>query len=191
MLTRNQRAGINAAARGSDFMARTGVTYAGHKVWTSPEIETLRRQYPDYQAMAAALPHRTLSAIKTKTVRLKIARTRRVWAHSEFSSIKPPYAHGVRMAAILPAVPGKSAPQVYSKAASKKVRRPRRRPKLVGFAIVDAIRQRAFDLRLSMTDLDLMLGSKTYFRRPRSENWRLLHRAIVLLGGKVHVVGLE
>lgn len=190
MLTRNQRAGINAAARNRDFMARTGLTYAGDKIWTEMEVATIRAAYPDYEAAQCALPHRSLKAIMSKARRSGITKPRRVWRPGEFSGIKPQYVGGTAMAEILPAVPAKTAPQVYSKASSRKVRRPRKPPKDTGLSIVDTVRRRAFDLRLSMADLDALVGSGSYFRRPRVEKWRHLNVAIKLLGGTIEVVGL-
>src|SRR3546814_9658602 len=63
-------------------------------------------------------------------------------------------------------------------------RRPRRAPKQTGMLLVDSVRQRAFECRLSMRDLDAFVGKKHYFAGPRYIDWRALQRAIRILGGR-------
>jgi len=62
-------------------------------------------------------------------------------------------------------------------------RRPRRAPKSTGMPLVDSIRARAFDLRITMTELDSYVARKRYFVSPRHMDWTALQRAMTLLGG--------
>ncbi|SCW94761.1 hypothetical protein SAMN02927924_04571 [Sphingobium faniae] len=63
-------------------------------------------------------------------------------------------------------------------------RRPRRAPKPTGMPLVDSIRKRAFEFRLSMTDLDVFVGRTRYFVSPHYRDWRALQRAMAILGGR-------
>src|SRR3546814_1456405 len=80
--------------------------------------------------------------------------------------------------------PGRSRRQIWSKASHMRCRRPRRAPKQTGMLLVDSVRQRAFECRLSMRDLDAFVGKKHYFAGPRYIDWRALQRAIRILGGR-------
>ena len=50
--------------------------------------------------------------------------------------------------------------------------------------LIDSIRLRAFELRISMTELDAFVGKKRYFVGVRHVDWRALQSAMTLLGGK-------
>ena len=62
-------------------------------------------------------------------------------------------------------------------------RMPRRQPKPTGLLLVDSVRQRAFYLRITMTELDSFIGRKRYFVGARHVDWAAIQRAMVLLGG--------
>jgi hypothetical protein len=71
------------------------------------------------------------------------------------------------------------------------LRRVRSKPKATGHPLIDTIRDRAFDLRLSMVDLDAMAGTKRYFQKaswcPGRPNRKALLRAVEVLGGQISV----
>lgn len=182
-LSRQQRAALNAAAVNRAYMARTGVTYSGQPLWTVMEIDTLRCLYPDYEALLLALPRRTREAIAKKAWRCGLAKPLRVWSDAEFSIMKPLYVQGVPISEILERLSGKTARQVWSKASHRKIRRPRRPPKTTGFEPIDAIRRRAFDLNMSMVDLDVMVGRRCYFKYPKRVDWKAVQRVLPHLGG--------
>lgn len=167
---------------------RTGYTIAGDPVWTEAEIANLRACYPDREAAHAALRRRTPGAIAKKAWRLGLALSRRVWIKDDVFRLRRPYVTGVPIAGLVEMFPGKSRSQIWKKAQHMGYRRPRRPPKLTGMPLVDCIRQRAFECRLSMTDLDAFIGRKRYFVSPRYENWQALQKAMEILGGapKVH-----
>jgi len=153
-LSRQQRAAFNAAAVNRVYMRKTGLTYAGQRLWTALEMETLRRLHPDYGALVRALPRRTRNAIEKKAQKLGLSKPRRVWNEAEFRLMKPLYVRGAPMQSILDLLPGKTAKQVWAKASGRGIRRPRTRPRNTGLAPVDAVRQRAFELYMSMAELD-------------------------------------
>lgn len=186
-LSRQQMAGLNSAAVNRAYMARTGLTYAGQVLWTSDEVEILRRLYPDYRALVLLLPGRTLRAISKKAVRLGLARSRLIWSEAEFATMKPLYVRGTPVREILPRLNNKTAKQVWAKASGKAIRRPRKAPCPTGFLVLDAVRRRAFDLNISMRDLDALAGRCGYFRRPRHLDWSAVQRVLPHLGGSTTV----
>lgn len=186
-LSRQQRAAMTSAAVNRAYMARTGLTYSGQRVWTIEEIAILRNLHPDYGALVQALPGRTLGAIQNKAQRLHLVRPRRIWSEGEFTIMKPLYARGVPMADILERLDRKTSKQVWAKASGRSIRRPRRVPCLTGHAPVDAVRRRAFDLHMSMADLDAIAGRRGYFQRPRRIDWSAVQRVLPHLGGRVEV----
>ncbi|MBK1976156.1 hypothetical protein JIX58_10410 [Brevundimonas diminuta] len=178
---------MNSAAVNRAYMARTGLTYSGQRLWTIEEIAILRNLHPDYGALVRALPGRTLAAIQNKAQRFGLVRPRRIWSEAEFAAIKPLYVRGAPMPEILDRLESKTKRQVWTKAANRGIRRPRRAPCLTGFAVLDSVRRRAFDLRLSMADLDDLAGRKSYFKRPRRMDWSAVQRVLPHLGGQVEV----
>jgi hypothetical protein len=186
-LSRQQRAALNAVMANRAYMRRTGLTYAGQRIWTTPEMETLRRLHPDYGALVGVLPGRTRKAIENKAQRLGLPKPRRVWSEAEFQLMKPLYVRGAPMRSILEHLPGKTAKQVWHKASSQGVRRPRHPPRITGLPQVDVVRQRAFGLCMSMAELEEAAGAPVYFRRPKRVNWSAMQRVLPELGGRIVV----
>lgn len=187
-LSGQQKAGLNSAAVNRAYMAKTGLTYAGQKIWTFDEIVVLRSWYPDYQSLLRLLPERTARAISNKAGKLGLARSRFIWSEPEFATMKPLYLRGMPMREILPWLDNKTAKQVWKKAWNRGVRRPRRPPRLTGFAVLDAVRRRAFELNFSMKDLDTITGRNSYFRCPRHVDWKAVQQVLPYLGGSATVV---
>jgi hypothetical protein len=185
-LSRQQLGALNAAAANRAYMARTGLTYSGQRLWTPKEITALQL-YPDYQALVRTLPRRTRKAIESKVWRCALAKPLRVWSEAESSIMKRLYVQGAPMAVILSRLPGKTARQVWSKASSRNIRRPRRPPRLTGLVPVDAVLLRAFDLNISVPDLNVIAGQRSYFRSPRRTNWSVVQRVLPHLGGQAAV----
>jgi hypothetical protein len=131
---------------------------------------------------------RTTAPIQHKAQRLGLVRPLRIWSEGEFAAMKPLYVRGAPMAQILERLDDKTKQQVWSKAASRKLRRPRQAPCLTGFPVIDTIRRRAFDLNLSMADLDALVGRRRYFQRPRRLDWAAVQRILPHLGGCADVV---
>ena len=162
----------------------TGCTIAGDPVWTADEIANLCQTFPDRKAACLALPRRTPGAVAHKARQLGLIPPRRIWIGDEAARLRKPYVSGVPMTELLDMFPGKTRSQIWKKACHMGYRRPRRAPKLTGMPLVDVIRRRAFECRLSMTDLDVFVGRKRYFVSPRHLDWRALQRAMTILGGR-------
>jgi hypothetical protein len=185
VLSRNQRAAINAAASTRAFHARTGFTRAGQRLWTDEELAALRQHYPDPVKCGDAIPLRTWAAIKGKAQRLGLARPLRVWLHSEEKVVLRDYP-SERLVVDIAAAIAKTNRQVWGKANSNRLRRPRKRPLPARDPLADAIRQRAFDLCITLADLDRDLGHGSRFRiRRAARSNRLTVQAVKILGGRL------
>jgi hypothetical protein len=163
---------------------RTGCTIAGVPVWTTEEIAHLCQTFPDRESACLALPRRTFGAVAHKARQLGLIPSRKIWIGDEAVRLRKPYVAGVPMAELLDMFPGKTRSQIWKKAYQMGYRRPRRAPKPTGMALVDSIRKRAFECRLTMTDLDAFVGRRRYFVSPRHFDWRSLQRAMAILGGR-------
>jgi hypothetical protein len=173
-------------------MAKSGFTLAGRKLWSNAEIKLLRRFYPDYARAFAALPGRSHGAVKSKVFRLGITRPLRIWSDEDLRRLKAPYRRGMSIHAICALLPGKSAKQIWSRAAYSGWRRPRKPPKVTGLKPYDAVRTRAFAYRMSMRDLATSSGTGGYFlRRPSGNNWKKIGKAVALLEGSLSVVWIS
>ncbi|WP_296596457.1 hypothetical protein [Phenylobacterium sp.] len=182
-LTRSMRASLNGTAALRAKMLRTGKTPAGKWLWSEEEINLLRALHPDYRALEGALPRRTLKAMQQKAAKLGIARRVIVWRGNEVARLRRPYVNGAPVPDIGAALSGKTAPQVYAKAARKQYRRPRRRPKRVEWPLVDSVRQRAFEMNIPLCELDRETGGGRYFSRPTRLDLDRIELALPILGG--------
>lgn len=141
--------------------------------------------------MTVHLPGRTASAIEHMGFNMKLGRTNHIWLASEISRLRRLYENSP-MDELRAAFPDLSAKQISSVAWRYRMTRGRLPYPSTGLALIDAIRNRAFDLGYSMRDLDLLAGTKTYFQRSA---WRTtgrpsvpkVVRAILALDGNVLV----
>jgi len=162
---------------------RTGHTIAGDPVWTELELNLIRQLYPDRQAMAAALSRRTEAAIAHMARKIGLVPPLRVWSDTDAARLRRPYVAGIPVGELTGLFPGKTKRQIWGKASAMRYHRPRRPPKPTGMPLVDSIRARAFELYITMTDLDAFVSRKRYFIGPRHMDWTALQRAMTLLGG--------
>ena len=182
--------GAASAYRARERMARTGRTPKGHWLWTKEEDDIVRELYPDYKALRRKLRRRTYNAIKERARTLEVAHRRHVWLASEVSRLRRLYPRSDRLD-ILAAFPGLRWRQIAGKAGHIRVHRYRRRLSRTGHPLIDHIRDRAFELNMSMVDLDAMARTKKYFQKAGWANGNLNRRALVraveALGGEVSV----
>jgi hypothetical protein len=169
-------------------MAKTGMTLAGQRIWTASETKLLRRCYPDYRRACAALPGRTLNAIRSKARRLGITQPLRIWSDENLNRLKGPYRQGVPMCELTALFPGKTAKQIWGRAAYSGWRRPRKPPKPTGLIADDTVKAKAFAYKLTQRDLDALAGTRGYFlRRPSRTNWKNISRAVEVLDGQLSI----
>lgn len=183
MLTSYERAGFNAAQANRGRMARTGLTNAGQPLWTEGELADLRARWPDIATLLVRLPRRTETAIRQKAQRSGLTASRRVWIEPEVGRMRKPYIDGEPVVEILPLLVEKTRRQVYSKASQRRYRRPRRRPVLLGHPLKDSIRQRAFDMNISLAELDRECRAGGCFGRKKALQWQAVSRALKMLAG--------
>lgn len=168
-------------------MRRAGITPLGHRLWTSKEDAIVARLYPDYSALRKALRNRTHSGIRHRVSHLGIAIKRHLWTSQEKARLRRLYPTADR-AALLREFPALEWKQIESKVLAMKLYKARKRPSTTGIPIIDSIRARAFELNLSMVELDAMAWSKSYFQKA---GWRrgirrtAVYRAIEALDGQV------
>jgi len=182
-------AGARSAERLRRRMTKSGRTLAGQKLWTEAEIKRLHSFYPDYRKACAALPCRSLSAIKSKAFRLRITRSRQVWSERGLKRMKASYRQGRPIYEILVLLPGKTKKQIWARASYSGWHRPRTSPKIYNFKAYDEIRDRAFASKLTMRDLACLSATGNYFlRQPTQNDWRKISKAVALLEGQLSVI---
>lgn len=182
--------GAASSYRARERMARTGRTPNGHRLWTTKEDDIVRALYPNYKALRRKLRSRSYSAIRYRASVLDVIKRRHVWLGSEVQRLRRLYPKASREA-IMQALPGLRWGQIAGKAGHIRVFRHRQRLCRTGHPIIDLIRDRAFDLNLSMVELDSIARSKTYFQkagwRTSGVNRKAILRAVEALGGEVSV----
>lgn len=172
------------------YRERTGTVGRGHKIWTAQEDETLRRLYPNYRAMVKALPNRTMVAVRFRVRAIGAAQPYvcHRWTAAEISRMRRLAASGATRREIIAAFAPLTKNQVVNALAYHRVVRKKSPLRPSGHPALDAVRARCRELRLSMSDLDAMARTRTYFRQAqwakgRGVNLERIAKAIQALGG--------
>lgn len=170
---RLQRAGQVGGLASRDWMRRNGRTQLGQKLWEDHENAAIRSLWPDYEAIKAALPHRTYGAIQAQAARIGASAKGHVWTTGEVLRLRRIFPTATH-AELLAAFPGVSLRAIRSHAFRLNLRRAVKPYGPTGCALLDELRDRCRFLNLSMADLDAMAGTGTYFQR---SGWRSGRRA--------------
>lgn len=182
--------GVARAQRARERIIRMGTTPNGHPLWTEREDDFVRSLYPDYKALRRKLRRRTYHALRARARTLDVVTRRHVWLASEVSRLRRLYPRASREE-LLAAFPDVTWEKIKAKAQHAGIRRARRKLTTTGYPLIDLIRDRAFDLKLSMVDLDAMAGTKQYFQKAGwysgNLNRKALLRAVEALGGEVSI----
>jgi len=141
-----------------------GRTPRGHWLWTKNEDALVRELYPDYDALQKALRRRTYNALRARARTLDVVKRRHTWLGAEISRLRRMYPKAARQE-LMVFFPDVSWEAIKAMAHRVGVRRERRKLVSTGHPLIDRIRDRAFDLNISMVDLDAMAGTKKYFRK--------------------------
>ena len=131
--------------------------------WTLREHEVVVCHWPDIEKIMKLLPHRTRCAIVTFATRCNL---RKPIHHCTAAQ------HAVLRARINQHIPkeqiaselGLTVQQITSRMQYTGLRYPRKPPRITGHRLMDAIRLRAFELNISMKDLDESCGSGRVFQ---------------------------
>ena len=185
--------GAVTAERNRAIMARTGYTMSGQKLWTSDEVEKLRRLYPKYtyKQLERFLVGRSYWAIRGKCQGLGIVPNRHIWTAAEISKLRHLFRTGT-VADIKAEWPKRTYAHISRVANYHGIRRGRRPLKATGLPLIDQIRDRAYELGYSMPDLDEIAGTKTYFQVAQWNrgpvNQKAIARAVKALDGNLIAV---
>lgn len=159
--------------------------------WTYAESEILRESWPSIEAIRKRLPHRTEGAIRFMAKRCGLIpdKIQHIWTAAQDRNLKRMAANGATRKEMADAL-GLTALQVAGRLQYTKTQIAKRAPVLLGDPLVDAVRRRAFDLKISMVDLDRSLGRHKVFQNA----WKQklvgpihLHKAVKALGGSLVV----
>jgi len=182
--------GVARAQRARERIIRMGRTPNGHPLWTEREDDVVRALYPDYKALRRKLRRRTYYALRARARTLDVVTRRHVWLATEVSRLRRLYPRASREE-LLAAFPDITWRKIKAKARHAGIHRARRKLATTGHPLIDLIRDRAFDLKLSMVDLDAMAGTRRYFQKAGwyngNFNRKALLRAVEALGGEVSV----
>ena len=185
--------GRNAAAaeRTRQKVRRAGVTAKGDKHWTEPERQVIEEIRSDFDAIQKRLPHRTRKAIEHQCRKMGLRqRPQHNWSAAELSRLRRMYLKASAQE-ICEAFPHSTWINIRQVARYYGCQRDRRTPyKIIGIPALDDVRQRCFDIRWTMRDLDQAAKTRGYFERAgwigkKSINHRALGRAIEALDGVV------
>lgn len=161
--------GAETAERSRRRMQLLGVTPNGHPLWEPREIEAVVGLYPAYQSIFPELERRTHPAVYSKAGRLGITRPRApALTDNEIMRLRKVYPKGTR-AEIEIAFPSHTYAAIARAANARGIYRAKRRIGPTGIRLLDQVLERAFRDNLSLTELDEIARTGTYFRRRR---WR-------------------
>ena len=159
--------------------------------WTSEEDDQVRALFPNYDAMKQALPHRTDAAVRCRAGVLSLKKKHHSWTGAELVRLKKLYEGGASQKEILRAFPFATSTMIQGGNQYNGFHRKNVRYKPTGFPIIDAIRERALKMNISMVELDAMAHSKKYFRvaawQTGGVHGKYILRAIAALGGHLSV----
>ncbi len=182
---------LDASERARARLLFEGRTPKGDPLWTEKEDRIIRDLFPNYAALKKQLRRRTIEAIRSRAHKLKLSRPQRPWTAHEVTKLRRRWRDASR-AELVAEFPQRSWHAIQGKGRTFGIRRRPWRPKLTGQRMLDEIRQRAADLRISLADLDRICVGRRYFanssRRSQKPRRNVLLRAIAALGGRVEIV---
>lgn len=169
-----------------------GVTANGAPLWTEFEDEKCRALYPDYKALAGALPGRSHFAIRYRCRFLGIVNKKPQWSGSDQVRFRRMFKTSP-LKDLQEAFPNRSAKSLTRRGYELGLKRPEVPYAPTGDALLDALRSECRQQKLTMADLDDIVRSKPYFRQSCWQgnrgryNYNVILKAIRKLGGDVRV----
>jgi hypothetical protein len=182
---------VRAVKAAAEKVRREGQTGRGDRLWDDDD-DVLRRIFPDFDALERLMPYRSLAAIKARARKIGLYQKDeyKIWKCTDVHKLRSAYQRGGLREA-LAAFPECQDWQIRGRVAYYGIRHTRPL-KPQGIPLIDALRQRARDLGLSMEDLDHLAGGGFYFR---SSGWtqgisgkvteRKILRVMRALGGRL------
>lgn len=160
--------------------------------WTFVESEVLRELWPDVGAIKKRMPYRSELAVRAMAKRCGLIpdSNRHIWTGAEEKKLRQMAADGLTRQQIATEL-NLSISQVSAHMLNRRIHMPKRAPAPAKDPLAHAIRQRAFQLNMTISDLDRSLGRHQVFANATSNagiNPVHIHRAVKALGGKLAVV---
>lgn len=132
--------------------------------WTLKEHEVVVSYWPDIDEIAKRLPHRSRYAIGYFAGKCNLRKQIHSWTGEQHRILRNRVREGIPRAEIAKEL-GLTTGQIANRMGSTGLTYPRRRPKIMGNSLMDSIRQRAFDLNISMKELDEACKSGNQFAK--------------------------
>lgn len=159
--------------------------------WTYRETEVLHEHWPDMAALRKLLPHRSEKAIKRMAQKCGAAppKEQHVWTGAQDKRLRALAADGTPIKLIAKELDLRPL-QVTNRLQYTGVRIARRPPGLCGDDLADAVRLRAFQMNISIRDLDRSLGRHRIFEKAVTRKHVLpnhIEKAVKALGGRLTI----
>lgn len=176
-----------APARASQLRVKVDMS------WTSEEDDLVRRHFLDRPKLRALLPHRTRHAINTRVNVLGLNLDRQYTVIGSKDAVRiAQLAKTCRTYQEVADALGLSRQAVRSHMIRRRIHFAIVAPVSTGVPLVDAIRQRAFEMKLPLIDLDRSLGyrSQHFSRSVRAPRITIgqIAKAVEALGGRLVAV---
>lgn len=185
--SRMRASAIEGSAASRRQMIRKGENHRGDALWTEAEDAICRHLYPDYTAMLKVMRHRSYNALKHHCRDLKIVDERHVWTNQEVLRLRKIYATSSKMD-LIEAFPGISMHSIRAKASFLRLRKKLQPLAPTGNRLLDEVRTRRREIKYSMTDLDDMAGTGTYFQKAKwcrkPPDIATIKKAVEAIGGR-------
>lgn len=182
--------GAASAERARRRIRYRGATPKGDKLWTPTEDDVCRKYGSDYAVLRQKLPNRSYIALRSRCQTLGLRPKRRILTANEVSRIRR-LVSTASSDQLREAFPDLSIAQIRAASRYYGIRRKRLPLKGTGISVIDSIRQRCFELRYSMVDLDEVANTKEYFQKARWHTQGLKHsaigRAVAALDGELTI----
>lgn len=151
----------------------------GKKLWTEEELELLGRGFPDIDSICKALPQRTRRAIASQCLKLGLRQKQiHFWTAAEISKLRRMYPSAPKDE-ICKTFAHSTWINIRQVARYHGIRRARKPYKPTGYAPLDQLRERCFELNYTMPDLDKISKTKRYFQKANwTVNKRINHKAV-------------
>ncbi len=157
--------------------------------WTEAEYNILRAAWPDREKLRRLLPHRSRKSILEAASRCGIRRALHIWTAAQDKKLRHLVRSGIPRSEIASLL-GLGRMQVQNRLNYTGVTAGRQPYRPTGYPLVDAIRQRAFAMNMTLVDLDRVCRTGQAFQhanasRPLAPRHAL--KAIKVLGGRLDV----
>lgn len=188
---------LQYASRSASFSERTrqriaisGQTVNGFPLWTETEHVVCRQLHPDVEAIRRRLPHRTLVAIQERCRKLGLCRRRNPWTGTEVAKLRRLYPTATKEE-LVAAFPRHSYVAIKLAANKRSIYKVKKPYVPTGNPLLDEVRSRCYELRITMPDLDEISGTKKFFTKSRWWKHRSpfspTMRAVAALAGNLRV----